>query len=59
MASEEYHRRQAGILSELAQTTHDPQTASELMRLAAEHTSLAERRLAKDGKRGAAGRMKD
>jgi hypothetical protein len=37
-----YHRRQAATLVRLAQTTRDQETASALMRLAAEHIDLAE-----------------
>jgi hypothetical protein len=40
---QEYHRRQAEKLIRLAQTTRDPETASALMRLAAEHRLLEER----------------
>jgi len=38
-----YHQRQAETLTRLAQTTRDSETASALMRLAAEHTALAEK----------------
>ncbi len=38
----EYHQRLVAILTRLAQTTRDPDTASALMRLAAEHTAQAE-----------------
>jgi hypothetical protein len=42
VGSSEYHRKQAQVLNQLALTTRDPQTAAALMRLAAEHTALAE-----------------
>ena len=38
----DYHRRQAETLIRLAQSTKDSETASALMRLAAEHNALAE-----------------
>jgi hypothetical protein len=37
-----YHRRQAEILIRLAQSTTDQETSRQLMRLAAEHTALAD-----------------
>ena len=37
-----YHRRQAEILVRLAQATSDQETSRQLMRLAAEHTALAD-----------------
>jgi hypothetical protein len=37
-----YHRRQAEILVRLAQSTSDQETSRQLMRLAAEHTALAD-----------------
>jgi hypothetical protein len=42
VASSEYHRRQVVVLVQLAQSTRDPETAAALMRLASEHTRLAE-----------------
>jgi hypothetical protein len=39
----DYHRRQAATLIRLAQTTRDQETSAALMRLAAEHTELAEK----------------
>lgn len=45
-----YHQTQAAILTRLAQTTRDPNTASALMRLAAEHTAQAERTVEEDRK---------
>lgn len=42
MQDSEYHRRQAAVLIKLAQTTRDTDTAVALMRLAAEHTELAD-----------------
>ncbi len=39
----DYHRRQAAALIRLAQTTRDQETSVALMRLAAEHTELAEK----------------
>jgi hypothetical protein len=38
----DYHRRQAATLVQLAQNTRDSNTASALMRMAAEHITLAE-----------------
>ena len=38
-----YHHRQAQTLIRLADSTRDPETAAALMRLAADHTTLAER----------------
>jgi hypothetical protein len=42
MATADYHRRQADVLTRLAHSTRDPETAASLMRLAAEHTMLAD-----------------
>jgi hypothetical protein len=42
MSSAEYHRRQASTLTRLAESTRDPDTARALMRLAAEHTAIAD-----------------
>jgi hypothetical protein len=42
MATAEYHRRQANTLILLANSTLDPRTATQLMKLAAEHTAMAE-----------------
>jgi len=39
----DYHHRQAAALIRLAQTTRDQETSVALMRLAAEHTQLAEK----------------
>jgi hypothetical protein len=41
-SSSEYHHKQAETLIRLAQSTRDPDTASALMRLAAEHRALTE-----------------
>ena len=43
MATAEYHRRQAQTLVRLANSTRDPDTATQLMKLAAEHTAMADR----------------
>jgi hypothetical protein len=43
MATAEYHRRQAQTLVLLANSTRDPDTAAQLMKLAAEHTAIADR----------------
>jgi hypothetical protein len=40
--SPEYHRRQAATLTQLAQTTRDPDTAKALLRVAADHISRAD-----------------
>jgi hypothetical protein len=40
--SPEYHRRQAATLTQLAQTTRDPETAKALLRVAADHISRAD-----------------
>jgi hypothetical protein len=42
VATPEYLRQQAEILVRLAQTTHDPETAADLMKLAAECVALSE-----------------
>jgi hypothetical protein len=42
MPEASYHRRQAEILVRLAQSTTDKETSRQLMRLAAEHTDLAD-----------------
>jgi hypothetical protein len=42
MASAAYHRRQAETLIRLVNSTVDPGTATELIRLAAEHVALVE-----------------
>jgi hypothetical protein len=42
MPEASYHRRQAEILVRLAQSTTDQETSRQLMRLAAEHTALAD-----------------
>jgi hypothetical protein len=42
VATANYHRRQAETLIRLANSTRDPETATALMRLAAEHNALAE-----------------
>ena len=41
MTTADYHRRQADTLIRLASSTRDPETAAALMRLAAEHTGMA------------------
>jgi hypothetical protein len=41
VATAEYHHRQARTLILLANSTRDPQTATQLLKLAAEHTALA------------------
>ena len=38
----EYHRRQAATLTQLAQTTRDPDTAKALLRVAADHVGRAD-----------------
>jgi hypothetical protein len=43
MASPEYHRRQAQLFSDLAKVANDPDTATELERLAAQHDEWARR----------------
>jgi hypothetical protein len=48
VASAEYHRKQAQVLIQLAQSTRDPETAAALMRLAAEHTALADKAARKE-----------
>jgi hypothetical protein len=40
--SPEYHRRQAATLTQFARTTRDPDTAKELLRIAAEHLVRAD-----------------
>ena len=52
MATAEYHRRQAATLTRLAQSTRDPETAATLMRMAAEHTTLAEKAYTPERKPG-------
>lgn len=42
MATVEYHRQRAAMLIRLADVTLDSETAASLVRLAAEHTTLAE-----------------
>jgi hypothetical protein len=44
MASPNFHRRQAEVLTELAKTTRNRDTRDELLRLAAEHWEWARRR---------------
>jgi len=41
MANPDYHRRQADMLTRLSKTARDPDTAAELLRLAAEHSAWA------------------
>jgi hypothetical protein len=41
MANPDYHRRQADTLAGLSKTARDPDTAAELLRLAAEHSAWA------------------
>jgi len=53
MPDSEYHHRQAAVLIKLAQATRDHDTAASLMRLAAEHTELAEGSTATNRKSGA------
>lgn len=43
MASPEYHRRQAQLFSCRSKVASDPETATELERLAAEHSGWARR----------------
>jgi hypothetical protein len=43
MANPEYHRRQAQILTSLSASARDPEIATELLRLAAEHSAWARR----------------
>ena len=40
--SPEYHRRQAATLTQLAQTTRDPDTAKALLRVAADYIGRAD-----------------
>jgi hypothetical protein len=42
MPEASYHRQQAEILVRLAQSSTDKETSRQLMRLAAEHTALAD-----------------
>jgi hypothetical protein len=43
MGTPGYHRRQAETLTKLASSTRDPETASALQKLAAEHAAMADR----------------
>ena len=43
MASPEFHRRQAEILTRLSKSSRDRNTRAELLRLAAEHSEWARR----------------
>jgi hypothetical protein len=40
--SPEYHRRQAATLTQLAQSTRDPETAKVLLQVAADHIARAD-----------------
>jgi hypothetical protein len=42
MTTADYHRRQARTLTQLATATRDPDTAAQLLKLAAEHIALAD-----------------
>jgi len=55
VATANYHRRQAATLIRLANSTRDPETATALMRLAAEHNALAEEAAGIEKKRNGVG----